>query len=70
MELIDQVSKVLIWLIRAGAVFRLCYCLFRLISADEDAVTYKKRAKHTVVFYIIAESAFIIRDLVINHYYA
>ena len=49
MQIVDEVSKAVIWLIRTGAAFRLCYCLFRLISADEDAVMYTKRAKHVIV---------------------
>lgn len=68
MQMIDEVSKVVIWLIRAGATFRLCYCLFRLISADEDAVMYKKRAKNVILFYIIAESVWVIKDLILNYY--
>ncbi len=68
MQIVDEVSKVVIWLIRAGAVFRLCYCLFRLISADEDAVMYKKRAKHVIIFYIIAESVWMIKGIILNYY--
>lgn len=68
MQIVDEVSKVVIWLIRTGATFRLCYCLFRLISADEDAVMYKKRAKHAIIFYIIAESVFLIKALILNYY--
>ena len=68
MQIIDEVSKVVIWLIRTGATFRLCYCLFRLISADEDAVMYKKRAKHVIIFYIIAESVWQIKDLILKYY--
>jgi hypothetical protein len=66
--MIDEVSKVVVWLIRAGAIFRLCYCLFRLISADEDAVMYKKRARNVIVFYIIAESVWLIKSIIINYY--
>lgn len=68
MQIIDEISRVIIWLIRTGAVFRLCYCLFRLIAADEDSAMYKKRAKNVIVFYIIAESAWVIKALVMNYY--
>ncbi len=68
MQIIDEVSKTVIWLIRAGAAFRLCYCLFRMISADEDSVMYKKRAMNTVVFYIIAECVWVIKAVIVNYY--
>lgn len=68
MQMIDEVSKVVVWLIRAGAAFRLCYCLFRLISTDDDAVMYKKRSKHVIVFYIIAESVWLIKSIILNYY--
>ena len=68
MQMIDEVSKAVVWLIRAGAAFRLCYCLFRMISADDDSAMYKRRAKNTVVFYIIAECVWIIKDVVMKYY--
>ncbi len=68
MQMIDDISKVVVWLIRAGAAFRLCYCLFRMISTDDDSAMYKKRSKHTIVFYIIAECVWIIKSVVMNYY--
>ena len=68
MTIIDDVSKAVVWLIRAGAAFRLSYCLFRMISADDDSAMYKRRAKNTIVFYIIAECVWIIKDMIIKYY--
>jgi hypothetical protein len=68
MQMIDEVSKAVIWLIRCGTAFRLCYCLFRMISADDESAMYKKRAKNTVVFYIIAESVWVIKAVIMNYY--
>ncbi len=68
MQMIDEVSKVVVWLIRAGAACRLCYCLFRMISADDDLAMYKRRAKNTLVFYIIAECVWMIKDMVMKYY--
>ncbi len=68
MQMIDDVSKVVVWLIRAGAAFRLCYCLFRMISADDDSAMYKRRAKNTVIFYIITECVWITKDMVMKYY--
>lgn len=68
MDTIDQVSNALIWLIRVGALFRVTYCAFRLVSADDEAARFKKRAVHTLVFYLIAESAWVVKTLVLSYY--
>lgn len=68
MDIIDSISNVVIWLIRTGAAFRIVFCLFRMVSNEDDHAMYKKRAKHTLVFYIIAESVFVIKALVIGYY--
>lgn len=68
MDAIDQVSNVVIWLIRAGALFRITYCAFRLISAEDDAGKYKNRLKYTAIFYVLAESAFVIKSLVMGYF--
>ena len=68
MSLVTDISKVLIWLIRAGAVFRVVYCCFRLITNEEEAQSFKSRIKNVLVFYIIAECIFQIKDLVITYF--
>lgn len=68
MDLIDEISKAVIMLIRAGSVARFIYCMIRLSAAEEEAAQYKKRAKNTVVFYIIAESIWQIKDLILYYY--
>lgn len=40
----DDISKVIIYLVRIGAVARFIYCLIRLEAAEEQATQYKKRA--------------------------
>ena len=68
MQYIDDISKVVIILIRAGAACRVVFCLIRMMTAEEDAPQYKKRIRNTIVFYIIAELAFVIKDLVIQYF--
>ena len=51
-----------------GAVARFIYCLVRLTAAEEQAAQYKKRARNTVIFYIIAESIWQIKDLILYYY--
>ena len=47
---------------------RIAYCMVRLQAAEEQAAQYKKRARNTVIFYIIAESIWQIKDLILYYY--
>lgn len=64
----DDISGAIIALVRIGAVARFIYCLIRLESAEEQAAQYKKRAINAVIFYIIAESIWQIKDLILYYY--
>ena len=68
MVTMDDISIAIVNLIRIGAVARFVYCMVRLSAAEEEATQYKKRAKNTVIFYIIAESIWQIKDLVLYYY--
>ena len=68
MVTMDDISIAIVSLIRIGAVARFVYCMVRLSAAEEEATQYKKRAKNTVIFYIIAESVWQIKDLVLYYY--
>lgn len=64
----DDISNAIIVLVRLGAVARFVYCMVRLTAAEEQATQYKKRAKNTILFYIIAESIWQLKDLVLYYY--
>ncbi len=64
----DDISGAIIALVRIGAVARFIYCLIRLESAEEQAAQYKKRAVNAVIFYIIAECIWQIKDLILYYY--
>lgn len=66
--MIDEISLAVISLIRLGAVFRFIYCMVRLQGAEEEAAQFRKRARNTVAFYVIAESIWQIRDIVMYYY--
>ena len=68
MVTMDDISNAIILLVRVGAVARFIYCLVRLTAAEEQAAQYKKRARNTVIFYIIAESIWQIKDLILYYY--
>ena len=48
--------------------FRFVYCMVRLQAAEEEQTLYQKRAKNTVVFYVLAESIWQIKDMVFYYY--
>ena len=65
---LDDISMAVIVLIRAGAVFRFIYCMVRLQGAEEEQAQYKKRAKNTVMFYVLAECIWQIKEIVFYYY--
>ena len=68
MVTIDDISMAAITLIRLGAVFRFIYCMVRLEGAEEEQMQYRKRAKNTVLFYVLAESVWQIKEIVFFYY--
>ena len=68
MSLVDEISTAIIMLVRLGCAARFIYCMVRLTAAEEEQAQYKKRAKNTVIFYIIAESIWQIKDMVLYYY--
>ena len=68
MVTIDDISMAVISLIRLGAVFRFIYCMVRLEGAEEEQMQYRRRAKNTVLFYVLAESVWQIREIVFFYY--
>lgn len=68
MDSVNEISNAIILLIRLGAVARFIYCMVRLSGAEEDSSLYKKRAKNAVIFYVIAESIWQIKDI-ISYYF-
>ena len=65
---LDDISMAVIVLIRAGAVFRFSYCMVRLQGAEEEQAQYKKRVKNTVMFYVMAECIWQIKEIVFYYY--
>jgi len=65
---INDITTAVMILVRLGVICRFIFCMVKLIGADEEAVKYKKRAKNAVLFWIIAESVWILKDLVFHYY--
>ncbi len=68
MDIVKELALAFIMLIRSGAVLRIIYCFICMSADEEQSATYKKRIKNTLAFYIMAESIWILRDLVMKYY--
>ena len=65
---IDNITTGVMILVRLGVTGRFIFCMVKLIGAEEEALKYKKRAKNAVLFWIIAESIWIIKDSTFFYY--
>ena len=65
---VDDLSMFVISIIRTGAALRFLYWMIRLSGAEEEAAQYRKRSKNTVVFWIIAECVWQLKDIVLYYY--
>jgi len=55
-------------IIPSGVVLRVIYCLIKMMYSEDEIGVYKKRIVNVIVFGIIAELVFVIKDL-INWYF-
>lgn len=65
---LEELAQAVIVLIRLGCVFRFIYCMVRLSGADEEAAKYKKRTRNVVLFYVIAESIWQVKEIILHYY--
>lgn len=65
---IDDITAGLMIIVRLGIAARFIFCMVKLIGAEEDAAKYKKRAINAVIFWIIGESAWMIKDIILYYY--
>jgi hypothetical protein len=65
---VDDITNALITIVRLGIVGRFIFCMVKLIGAEDEAPRYKKRAKNAVLFWILMESIWIIKDILFYYY--
>lgn len=69
METINQIIKALrVAVIPAGVLFRVMYCFIKMIYDEEASASYKKKIKNTIIFGIVSELCFVIKDLIVGYY--
>ena len=66
--MIDEISKIMIGIIRTGAILRFTVCMINMQKADDEMEGIKKRIVNLIVFYIIAESIFQIKDILFYYF--
>jgi hypothetical protein len=68
MDILKDLALAFIMLIRIGAILRIIYCFICMGADEEQSGTYKKRIRNTIIFDIMAECVWVIKDLVMNYY--
>jgi hypothetical protein len=68
MDLLKEMADAFIILIRAGAALRVVFCLIKMGGNESDTETYKKKGRNIVVFYIISESVWQIKNIIVGYY--
>ena len=66
--MIDELSKIMIGIIRTGVILRFTICMISMQKADDEVEGIKKRIVNLIVFYIIAESIFQVRDILFYYF--
>jgi len=68
MSILEELAQAIIVLIRLGCICRFIYCMVRLSGADEEASKYKKRTRNVILFYVLAESIWQLKELMLYYY--
>ena len=67
-KILDELSNIMIGIIRTGVILRFIFCMMTMQKADDEVEGMKKRAINLVIFYIIAESIFQIKDILFYYF--
>ena len=68
MDILNEMIEVLrVGIIPIGVIGRVIFCLVKMIYDEEAQGTYKKKISNTIVFGILAELTFVIKDLITKY---
>lgn len=69
MEIIVELTNVFrTILIPTGVTFRVIFCLIKMMYSEDEVQVYKKRMITVIVFGLVAELMFVIKDVIIWYY--
>ena len=65
MQYVDDISNVVLILIRIGVVFRVSYCLLRLMTTEDEAAQFRRRFRNAIAFEVVAELVFALKNMIL-----
>jgi hypothetical protein len=68
MDELRELAMAFTWLIRVGVGTRITYCFIKMINNDDEASVYKKRIKNAIGFFILSESIWQLKDIVMYYF--
>lgn len=69
MDTINRLIQVLrVGIIPAGVTLRVIYCFIKMMYSEDEVVVYKKRIVSIIIFGIVAELIFVIKDIIMLHF--
>jgi hypothetical protein len=69
MDIINRLIQVLrVGIIPAGVTLRVIYCFIKMMYSEDEVVVYKKRIISIIIFGIVAELIFVIKDTMFWYY--
>ena len=68
MDVIKELADAFLVLIRAGTVMRVVYSFVMLSSNEDEEKSYKKKIRNVIIFYILAELSYAIKDMMLDYY--
>ena len=64
----EMIITLRIVIITIGIIARVMFCLIRMIYDEEAQISYKKKIVNTIVFGILSELIFVLKDLIEKYY--
>lgn len=69
MDTINRLIQVLrVGIIPAGVTLRVIYCFIKMMYSEDEVVVYKKRIVSIIIFGIVAEMIFVIKDIIMLYF--
>jgi len=65
---IKELADAFLVIIRAGTVMRVVYSFVMLSSNEDEEKSYKKKIRNVIIFYILAELSYAIKDMMFDYY--
>lgn len=63
-----SLANAFIAFIRVGAITRIAFCFLKMIGNEEEINVYKKRIKNVIIFYIVAEGVWRLKNIITYYF--